>query len=128
MGEELQDDFRPDREQISALLCAISTIKTVVLCVCLVIWTVVGFLFWVPMLGYAIARFSALVVYTTIIGADPEKLAIHLEHAVRFYFQGFHNILRGIYAKPQPHTEQSVGFTIDWSVVLMHTFRVAVRK
>jgi hypothetical protein len=126
MGQDESDGYRPDREQLNAFLRAISTVKTVILCVCMVIWAVLGFLFWIPMLCYAIARFSALVLYTTIINANPDKLAIHLEHAVRFYFVGFRNILRAIYAKPQSHTEDSLGFTINWAVVLVHTLGIVV--
>jgi len=126
MGEDANGGYRPDREQINAFLRAISTVRTAILCVCLMIWAVIGFLFWVPMLVYAIARFSALVVYTTIVNVDPDKLAIHLEHAVRFYFTGFRNILRAIYARPQPHTQASVGFEINWEVVFLHTLGTVV--
>lgn len=126
MGEDAKGGFRLDREHINTFLRAISIVRTVILCVCLVIWAVIGFLFWVPMLVHAIARFSALVVYTTIVNADPDMLAIHLEHAVRFYFTGFRNILRAIYARPQPHTWKSVEFKINWWVVFLHTLGTAV--
>jgi membrane protein implicated in regulation of membrane protease activity len=48
--------------------CLIWVIRVVALLISLAVWTVVGFLYWIPMLVFAIIRFSALVVYTTLAG------------------------------------------------------------
>lgn len=88
--------------------------------VAIFIWAILGFLFWIPMMCYAMARFSALVVYTTIVNADPISLGIHLDHSVRFYFQGFKNTLRAMYHKPEPHTSDTATFTVELGVIVAY--------
>lgn len=108
------------RDELNAVVRAIDAVRFMTLVISLLVWAIVGFLFWLPMICYSVARFSSLVVYTTIVGADPNLLAVHLEHAVRFYFQGFRNILRAIYARPQVHSAEGLGFTVDWRIVVFH--------
>jgi len=55
---------------VAALL--IGLIRFVALLISLAVWAVIGFLYWIPMLVFAIVRFSALVVYTT----SPESIRL----------------------------------------------------
>ena len=121
-----QQDYLPDEAsrfkdpQFDRVAALVNATRLVTLVIAMFIWAIIGFLFWIPMMCYATARFSALVVYTTIVDADPSSLAIHLEHSVRFYFQGFRNILRAMYRKPAAYSTESVKLTIHWGVVVLH--------
>ena len=97
----------------------IGVIREVVLVISLIIWSVVGFLFWIPMLIQAIIHFSALVVYATITDSDSDLLAAHLERAVRFYLQGFRNIIHAVYRK-SPHGTPTADMDVNWVVIAWH--------
>lgn len=79
----------PQREPGFVAACLIRVIRVVALLISLAVWAVVGFLYWIPMLVFAIVRFSALVVYTTLARTDPSSLGAQLDRAVGFYVQGF---------------------------------------
>ena len=55
----------------------------------LTIWSVVGFIFWIPFLARMIATFSGSVVAATFTGYDPSAARMGLESSVRFYSDGF---------------------------------------
>ena len=75
----------------------ITGIRHMVLALSITIWAIVGFIFWIPMLVFSIIHFSALIVYATLTAADPSTLASKLEHSVRFYLEGFRNIIQAVY-------------------------------
>jgi hypothetical protein len=85
--------------EIGVVNALINIIRQFALAVSLVIWAIVGFLFWIPMLVYSIVQFSAMIVYATITDADPNSLATRLERAVRFYLEGFRNVIKAIYRR-----------------------------
>ena len=103
----------------------IASIRLCVLAIALLIWSVIGFLFWVPMLVFAIARYSVHVVYLTISGLDADVVSAQLEHAVGFYVNGFRNVVRGVFRKP---SNQGPGLTpqIDAGRLMLHVIGVTL--
>jgi|GEM_PF-4928545 len=114
------DDAARETEQFDAAVAGVELVRVSLFFVAIVIWAILGFLFWIPMMCYAMVRFSTLVVYTTIVNADPISLGIHMDHSVRFYFQGFKNILRAMYHKPEPHTSDTATVAIELRVIVAH--------
>lgn len=65
----------------------ISVIKLVVICITLLVWAVIGFLFWIPMLARAIALLSVSTLYATMNRLDEsylDRAKSHLADAVTF--------------------------------------------
>jgi hypothetical protein len=60
--------------------------------VALVIWTIVGFLFWIPFLARSIAAFSGMILYSALTGVDSKALGRQVEQAIEFYPVGFRRI------------------------------------
>jgi hypothetical protein len=112
-GEEPDND----RGVIAAL---IGLVRLVTLLIALLIWSVIGFVFWIPMMVYAIVRFSALVVYATIVDADPKTIGAHLERSVRFYLQGFRNIIRAIKGRQRWPSTGEEQFQVKPMVLIGH--------
>lgn len=56
----------PEREPGFVAGCLIWVIRVVALLIALTVWGVIGFLYWIPMLVFAVVRFSALVVYMSL--------------------------------------------------------------
>ncbi|MBI1748305.1 MAG: hypothetical protein HYR55_17235 [Acidobacteria bacterium] len=67
----------------------VSFIMFLILIICLAVWAVVGFLFWIPLLARAVTIFSAAVVYARVTGQDPESMQDYLRAASSFWFDGF---------------------------------------
>lgn len=61
----------------------------VVLLVVLAGWTVVGAIFWIPLLFRAMLRFSVSLVQSVFVGRRPDGAARVLRDAVSFYRRGF---------------------------------------
>lgn len=106
-------------QEIGAVNALINAIRQFALAVSLVIWSILGFLFWIPMLIYSIVHFSALVVYATITDADPSSLATKLERAVRFYLQGFRNVIGAIYKSTNDRRDVE-HLKIDLARIVIH--------
>jgi len=64
-------------------------ITWVILVLVLAVWTVVGALFWIPLLIRAMFRFSLRLLQSVLVGQRPEGAARVLRDAVSFYRRGF---------------------------------------
>ena len=60
-----------------------------ILAFCLLVWAVVGAVFWVPLMLRTMVMFSIALVHSTIEGARPSAAARMLRDAVTFYRRGF---------------------------------------
>jgi hypothetical protein len=60
-----------------------------ILGVCLAVWAIVGFIFWIPLLVRAAARFSVTLIQATFAGRDAHAAGELLRDAVNFYRRGF---------------------------------------
>jgi hypothetical protein len=69
-------------------------IRIVTYCVVWLLWAVIGFICWVPLLVRATASVAAGILYCTITESDPTPLKNSFETAVTFYPRGFEMINR----------------------------------
>jgi hypothetical protein len=60
-----------------------------VLLVCLGVWSVLGALFWIPLLLRRIAAYSVALVSAMLAGKRPGRAAEALHDAMGFYWRGF---------------------------------------
>src|SRR5436853_562718 len=93
------------------------------------LWAVIGFICWIPLLVRAIGVISGTVLYCNFTGSDPSKIKTILENAVTFYSRGFQVINQAFWPDhkdrvidSQPSQEQKptlwhVGLEILWVVV-----------
>lgn len=75
----------------------ISVVKMIVLVLLITTWTIIGFIFWIPLLARSTAMFSGLVVYVTISGTSSQVPAYYLQRSIRFYTDGFGIIFESIH-------------------------------
>ena len=68
---------------------AFSVLTWVILSVVLLVWAVVGAVFWIPLLLRAMLRFSISLIEAMFEGHKPTKAAKILRDAVSFYRRGF---------------------------------------
>lgn len=61
------------------------------------VWTVLGVLFWVPLLARSTAIYASTMLLANITGGSCAAHGERLELAVRFYSDGFRNILDSLY-------------------------------
>lgn len=66
-----------------------AAITWVILVLVLAVWTVVGVLFWIPLLIRAMLRFSLSLLQSVLVGQRPDGAARVLRDAVSFYRRGF---------------------------------------
>jgi hypothetical protein len=72
-----------------------------------IVWAVIGFVLWIPLLVRVTTVFSAMVVHATITGQRPDALRGYLESASRFYPEGF-RIALDVVHKPANNKPQSL--------------------
>jgi hypothetical protein len=70
----------------------IGLVKIVVLLIVLVMWTVFGFLLWIPFLTRMMLVFMAAVVTSIYTNKDPSFAKQGLESGITFYSRGFQTI------------------------------------
>lgn len=66
----------------------------------MMVWLLIGFFFWVPLLIRAAIGFSVSVVRSTLMGQSAEAAGIMLRRAVDFYRSGFVTALEAIQDEP----------------------------
>lgn len=71
-------------------------VKRVVLLLTLVIWAIVAFILWIPLLTRSIAVFSGGIILSVLSRTDPEMYAKQLRLAMSFYADGFRFIIDSI--------------------------------
>lgn len=90
-----------------------------VLIVVTMIWTVVGFLLWVPFLTRMMLIFMAAVVTTIYRNSDPSKAKMGLEHAMTFYIRGFEMIFASMQNRLEGRQFNPESPKISWVRVLI---------
>ncbi len=101
---------------------AMNFIWSAALYVNLAIWSVIGFLCWIPLLFRSTAALSAAIMVSTLTQADTSHLRTSYENAVNFYSRGFQTIFN-ILGPQTRHLQQSAGnaprTAIQWDRVLV---------
>jgi len=88
----------------------IDFLRLAVLVVALVIWSVVGFVFWIPLLIRQITMFSVLILHATLTNQDPSAAGVGLDLAVTFYANGFRKIISAMYRERHTGSEAGMEF------------------
>jgi len=71
----------------------IYAIRVLVTLLVLVIWTIMGFVFWIPLLLKMIAYFSSMITISTFRNIQIKAAQDRLNFAIEFYVVGFVKIL-----------------------------------
>lgn len=74
-----------------------------VLAVCAGVWSVLGAVFWIPLLLRGIAAYSFALVSAMLAGRKPEKAAEALHDAMTFYWRGFRVTVEMVTRQPEAH-------------------------
>jgi len=78
-------------------------LKVPILIFVLLIWTVIGFLFWIPLLARTIAIYTSILLIDNITEkwSNSKDYTERLETSTRFYATGFVNIIDALYGEQE---------------------------
>jgi hypothetical protein len=102
-------------------------------CFILLVWMVLGFILWIPLLTRVIAAYVATIVASLYTQHDPTAARIGLQTAVGFYANGFTQISKHLddarngvtpisAASPKATNLTQVALEIGWSFVFWGLF------
>ncbi len=97
-----------------------------ILSVVLVLWAVVGALFWIPLLIRAMLRFSVSLLEASFEGQRPVEAARVLKSAVSFYRRGFVVAIEAVTGKgaedreSRPTTENRLLMEVMWALLVWY--------
>ncbi len=89
------------------------TIKVVtflIFLVALVVWAIIGFIFWIPMLTRATTVFAGMILYATLTGQKADALREYLRLASGFYPDGFRITKDALYPTDTGATPSEIEF------------------
>ena len=111
----------------------------VVLTACLMLWSVLGFLFWVPRVVSSMLRFTFDLCRGMLSGNRPVKAGRDLREAVAFYRRGFAVAIQAVIGEDEPETKsgakkskvarldaRALLFDVLWSGVFWYLFLYAI--
>jgi hypothetical protein len=79
-----------------------------ILSICLALWAVVGFVFWVPLLLSSMIRFSLSLSRSMLSGAEPTEAGMILRNTVSFYRRGFTVAIDAVFGDPAEKAKKKV--------------------
>ncbi len=88
----LEEDEELDHGPISRLF--IGVISLTVFVVTTLLWSVIGFFFWIPLLARSVAVFSGMILFCALTNASTKAVYRQLTTACSFYIDGF-ALIRG---------------------------------
>mgnify|MGYP001613506013 CR=1 FL=1 len=83
-----------------------SYIRVIVQIVAIGIWSVIGFIFWIPLLFRVTAVFSGSILIYAVNNQDTSPLRAYLDAAIGFYDRGF-KIINSTFSKNYSRGPQS---------------------
>jgi len=97
----------------------IGFILVVVWVILLIIWTVVGLFFWIPLLARMISAFVAAVIVSVFTGSEIRSAENALRIAMEFYVRGFQRVNNVLSGPKTTNYEGVRGVKIDnmWKVI-----------
>lgn len=99
----------------------VTVVMVLVLLVTIAIWSVVGLVFWIPLLVRATTVFSAALLPAAFSGRSIAGVRAGLEDASGFYFRGFvaaFDVFRGVQRTPNSNvTTKRVVVESVWTIV-----------
>lgn len=78
------------------LASAIWGVRLLTLAFTLVVWAIIGFVFWLPLLARNTLVFTTHTLHANLRRGNATVNSLGLEHAITFYINGFQNIIDGI--------------------------------
>ncbi|MEJ2542111.1 MAG: hypothetical protein P8188_19460 [Gemmatimonadota bacterium] len=79
-----------------------------ILSICLALWAVVGFVFWVPLLLRSMLQFSFALSQSMLQGTRPVEAGRILRDTVGFYRRGFTVAINAVFGPPPKKKESQV--------------------
>jgi hypothetical protein len=79
-------------------------VHRIIKAIIILVWAVVGLLFWIPLLARISAYYVLMVIVSTYTEADLSGARVALDSAVNFYASGFRKILRSLSEPISPDT------------------------
>jgi len=99
-----------------------------ILAIVLLVWAVVGAIFWIPLLLRAMLRFSISLIEAMFMGQRPTQAAKILRNAVGFYRGGFVVAVEVVTREDvpedrrQPQGESRLFFEVFWAALIWYLF------
>ena len=102
-----------------------------ILSVCLAVWAVVGFVFWVPLMLRSMFRFTFALGGSMLAGQEPVEAGRILRDTVSFYRRGFTVAIGAVFGdvieekkksnrKPVRMSSRNLFFEVMWSAVFWY--------
>jgi hypothetical protein len=97
-----------------------------ILAVVLLVWAVVGAIFWIPLLLRAMLRFSISLIEAMFVGQRPTQAAKILRDSVHFYRRGFVVAVEVVTRedvpdeRKQPAVESRLLFEVFWAALVWY--------
>lgn len=82
----------------------INIVRFIVTAITLIIWGVVGFVLWIPLLTRMIAYFVSMIAASSFISTNVAVAQQRLNYAIEFYINGFRKII-GVMTKTSSDEE-----------------------
>lgn len=127
-------DGEPDAARDGPVDSALHYLTRAVLGVCLVLWAILGFALWVPLLIRAIISFSLSLSQSMLAGSRPDAAGRILYDAVGFYRRGFTVAIDSFLGGPSTEGPQArhrlsfvdFAFEIVWATLVWYVLLAAV--
>lgn len=84
---------------------AVRYLTWAILSVCLALWAVVGFVFWIPLLIRSMFAFTFALSQGMLQGVPPHEAGRILREAVGFYRRGFTVAIDAVFGKPDKNNQ-----------------------
>jgi hypothetical protein len=100
-----------------------------ILSVCLALWAVVGFIFWIPLLLRSMIQFSLSLSQSMLQGSRPDEAGRILRDTVGFYRRGFAVAVNAVFGAPAKGkgkastsrlTAKQAAFEIAWAALVWY--------
>ncbi|HSG48893.1 MAG TPA: hypothetical protein VLA43_13825 [Longimicrobiales bacterium] len=100
-----------------------------ILAVCLALWAVVGFIFWIPLVLRSILHFSFALSQSMLQGTEPVEAGRVLRETVGFYRRGFTVAIDAVFGTPKKKQQPAVRLSLRhllnemlWATVIWYLF------
>lgn len=109
-----------------------AVVTWVILVFVLAVWTIVGALFWIPLLIRAMFRFSLSLLQSILVGQRPEGAARILRDAVSFYRRGFVVAIESVTREEidgeaqDPQTGNRLVLELLWAILVWYLISFAM--
>jgi hypothetical protein len=125
---EIKEKEPPPLHAVGTTNKILQVLTWVILAVVLLVWAVVGAIFWIPLLIRAMLRFSISLIEAMFVGQRPTQAAKILKNSVDFYRRGFVVAVEVVTREDvpderrQPPVENRLLFEVFWAALVWYVF------